>query len=135
MAFKSLVAGGVVGAALGYALFSPSPESSVGPALTYLKSNPSASAQYSSDILALAQQGFSTHPEQANSLLRSGLSSVPLEPSTYLLLFQKTREKAEEKPELMQHFGPRALQYLEHATPERKSSGLLETVLKLLEGD
>ncbi|MBS3106967.1 hypothetical protein J4419_04885 [Candidatus Woesearchaeota archaeon] len=135
MGLKSLVAGVAIGAAATYVVIPNSPEHAVQPALTYLKENPHAAHSAYPDLVALTKQGFPTHPEQANDLLRSGLSSLELEPRTYLLMFERMRQKAEEKPELLLHFGPRALGYLKQQKPHEEALGVISTFLKALEGE
>lgn len=57
-------------------------------------------------------------PDIANKLIRDSLSSfdrskAKIEPETYIAMFDEIKEKAEENPEIMNHFGPKALKYAE----------------------
>ncbi len=86
--------------------------------LVELENNPDAMNQNYDRLAATVEQGLADHPDYANRFIISGLESLDMnkgeiEKNTYLAMFQKVRDKAEEKPELMDHFGKNAQRYME----------------------
>tara|TARA_Y100000310_G_C20578478_1_gene761725 strand:+ start:397 stop:861 length:465 start_codon:yes stop_codon:yes gene_type:complete len=62
-------------------------------------------------------------PASANELIRYGISvieenSVGYDEDTYLEMFKIIRGKAEENPEIMDYFGPRAKEYLVYGSQD-----------------
>jgi len=59
------------------------------------------------------------HPDITNKLTRDSLEALDssygkVEPETYMVMFDKLRDKAEENPEIMDHFGPKAQRYVQN---------------------
>jgi hypothetical protein len=86
--------------------------------LDELKNNPDAMDR-NYDILAkTVENGLERHPDYANQFIREGLkalekSNAPIEQTTYIEMFNRIRDRAEERPELMDHFGEQAHTYME----------------------
>ncbi len=83
----------------------------------------------------IAIEGLESHPDVANKAVRESISALErsgerLEPDTYLAMFEQIREKAEQNPEIMDHFGPKALEYQENRYLRKYSQKLEEAFRK-----
>lgn len=92
-------------------------EGRVDSVLAELRNNPDVLNQNYDKLATVVEQGLAEHPDYANRFVRSSLESLErsedIEKDTYLAMFQRIRDKAEEKPELMDHFGENAKAYME----------------------
>ena len=82
--------------------------------LAELKEDPEAMNRNYSKLAEAVEQGFKEHPEYANKLIKSGLeSTTEISQEAYMSMFERIKIIAEEKPQLMDHFGPNAHTYIE----------------------
>ena len=89
----------------------------------------SAQKQDYNSIAQQAVEGLESHPDIANSMIQASLSALDrsgqrIVPETYIAMFCKIREKAEENPEITDHLGSNARAYIEKRTMEKYVSML-----------
>jgi len=79
-------------------------------------------------LVGIVKGNLKENPDYANDLLVSSLNSLDdkeISSISYLELFVKVRNKAESKPELIDHLGPNAKAYLEEKFID-KYTGIIE---------
>jgi len=90
----------------------------VDPMIIYLRNNHDALDKNYSKLADIIEENLIDHPEYGNRFVQSGLESlnqnqIMIEKETYMVMFDEIKAKAEENPELMDHFGKRAQAYME----------------------
>jgi hypothetical protein len=84
--------------------------------LTGLQEDPESMSQNYSKLAEAVKKGLEEHPDYANQFIRAGLEALKqkkIDKDTYMAIFEQIRKKAEEEPELMDHFGENARTYME----------------------
>lgn len=84
------------------------------------------------DLVKFVEQGLSQHPEHTNRLICRSIDAMvetntKYEPETYARMFEVIREKAEEKPEIMDYFNSKAKYRIIETRADQYKQGLIET--------
>jgi len=84
-------------------------------ALLELAQNPSLLEQHAAAVHGLALHHLELHPDLANNYLGKSLELLSAETITsknYAGMFERVRDKAEQKPEILEYLGPKAREYV-----------------------